>query len=352
MVLISHKGYAKRCSPSLYRAQKRGGKGVQDTKKLADDDDDFVSELFVASTHAYLLVFTTEGKLHWLKVYNLPEAGRTARGRAIINMIQLAEGERVSAIVPVREFVEGKYILMATKFGSIKRTELMEFSNVRKVGIRAVTLDEGDSLIGVKVTEGNADCIISTKEGMAIRFAEEQVRSVGRSAKGVTAVNLSTGDEVVNLVAVPHAEQSEVVVADDVQEAGENGDAAEDATQAAFSGEPALLTVCQNGYGKRTFISKYRIQNRAGKGLIDIKTAERNGPVVGMLQVVDSDQIMIITTSGKVIRTPVGSISLVGRNTMGVRLINLEEGEKVAAVAKIAEGSAEEELPIEGEAIH
>jgi len=349
MVLISHKGYAKRCSPSLYRAQKRGGKGVQATKKLADDDDDFVSELFVASTHAYLLVFTTEGKLHWLKVYNLPEAGRTARGRAIINMIQLAEGEKVSAIVPVREFVEGKSVLMATKFGCIKRTDLMEFSNVRKVGIRAVTLDEGDALIGVKVTDGNSDCIISTKEGMAIRFAEEQVRSVGRSAKGVTAVNLSSGDEVVNLVAVPH---SEMIVADDAQEPVESGDSAEDATQAAFSGEPALLTVCQNGYGKRTFISKYRSQNRAGKGLIDIKTAERNGPVVGMLQVVDTDQIMIITTSGKVIRTPVNSISLVGRNTMGVRLINLEEGEKVAAVAKIAEGIADEELLVEGEAIH
>jgi DNA gyrase subunit A len=355
MVLISQKGYAKRCSPSLYRAQKRGGKGVQGTKKLSGDDDDFISELFVASTHAYLLVFTTEGKLHWLKVYNLPEAGRTARGRAIINMIQLAEGEKVSAIVPVREFVEGKYILMATKQGLIKRTDLMEFSNVRKVGIRAVTLDEGDSLIGVKVTDGKSDCIISTKEGMAIRFAEEQVRSVGRSAKGVTAVNLSAADEVINLVAVPH---SELPTAEEQPEIVENGDSTEDATldagQAAFSGEPALLTVCQNGYGKRTFISRYRIQNRAGKGLIDIKTAERNGPVVGMLEVVDSDQIMIITTSGKVIRTPVGSISLVGRNTMGVRLINLEEGEKVAAVAKIAEGSGEEEMPseVEGEIIH
>jgi len=182
-----------------------------------------------------------------------------------------------------------------------------------------------------------------------IRFAEQQVRSVGRSAKGVTAVNLSGGDEVVNLVAVPH---SELPAAEEAVENGENGESGEDATQAAFSGEPALLTVCQNGYGKRTFISKYRIQNRAGKGLIDIKTADRNGPVVGMLQVVDTDQIMIITTSGKVIRTPVGSISLVGRNTMGVRLINLEEGEKVAAVAKIAEGSGEEELPTEGEAIH
>jgi len=327
MVLISHKGYAKRCSPSLYRAQRRGGKGVQGTKKLADDDGDFISELFIASTHAYLLIFTTAGKLYWLKVYNLPEAGRTARGRAIVNMLQLSEGESVSAIVPVREFTENQSVIMATKRGYIKRTDLMEFSNIRKVGIRALTLDEGDTLIGVKITDGKSDCIISTKEGMAIRFAEDQVRTMGRTARGVTAVNLSDGDDVVNLVAVPHSDLP-------VDESSE-----EDATNAASPDEPSLLTVCENGYGKRTFISKYRTQNRAGKGLIDIKTEERNGPVVGMLQVNENDQIMLITTSGKIIRTPVSTISIVGRNTMGVRLMNLDEGEKVVAVGRIAEGS-------------
>ena len=344
MVLISHKGYAKRTSPSIYRSQRRGGKGVQATKKLADDDDDFISELFIASTHAYLLIFTTEGKLYWLKVYNLPEAGRTARGRAIVNMVQLSEGERVSAIVPVREFVDGKFVLMATKNGFIKRTDLMEFSNIRKAGIRAVSLDEGDTLIGVKITDGSSDCIISTKQGMAIRFAEDQVRSMGRTARGVTAVNLGLDDEVVNLVAVP---PSQLPPTEEVEDNGE-----ESAGEAAFSGEPALLTVCENGFGKRTYISRYRGQNRAGKGLIDIKTTERNGAVVAMLEIGENDQIMVITTSGKVIRTPVSTISLVGRNTMGVKLINLDEGEKVAAVARIAEGTAEEEAPEEGEQIH
>jgi DNA gyrase subunit A len=339
MVLISHKGYAKRCAPSLYRAQKRGGKGVQGTKKLNDDDGDFISDIFIASTHAYLLIFTNFGKLHWLKVYHLPEAGRTARGRAIVNMIQLGEGEKVSAIVPVREFVEGRQVIMATKQGYIKRTDLMEFANVRKVGIRALTVDDGDTLVGVRITDGRSDCIISTKGGMAIRFSEDQVRSMGRTARGVTAINLEEGDEVVNLVTVPHQESAE-------EEGGENGESLTE----AVTGEPALLTVCENGYGKRTYISRYRTQGRAGKGLIDIKTAERNGPVVGMVEVLESDQVMIITTSGKIIRTPVSTISLVGRNTMGVKLINLDEGEKVAAVGRIAEGNESEEES--GETLH
>lgn len=339
MVLISHKGYAKRCAPSLYRAQRRGGKGVQGTKRLTEEEEDFISDIFIASTHAYLLVFTNAGKLYWLKVYNLPEAGRTARGRAIVNMIQLGEGEQVSAIVPVREFAEGRQVIMATKRGYIKRTDLMEFANVRKVGIRAVTVDEGDTLIGVRITDGNTDCIISTKEGMAIRFAEEQVRSMGRTARGVTAVNLEDGDEVVNLVTVPHQEPVE-------EEASENGSGEDNAT-----GEPTLLTVCENGYGKRTYISRYRTQNRGGKGLIDIKTEERNGPVVGMVEVLENDQVMIITTSGKIIRTPVSTISIVGRNTMGVRLINLDEGEKVAAVGRIAE-SPEEDVTSASDSLH
>lgn len=312
MVFISHKGYAKRTAPTLYRSQRRGGKGVQGTKKLAEDDDDFIVDMFVASTHAYLLVFTNHGRLHWLKVYNLPEAGRTARGRAIVNMLSLNEGEVVSAIVPVRKFEEGKYVIMATRNGYIKRVDLMEFSNVRKVGIRAVNIDAEDALIGVAITSGTSDCIISTREGMAIRFAEDDVRAMGRTARGVIAINLDEGDVVVNLTTVHH-----------------EGTAAE-------GDEMALLTACQNGYGKRTVISEYRIQGRAGKGLIDIKTQERNGPVVGMCLVKEGDEVMVITTSGKVIRTPVSSISLIGRNTMGVKLINLDEGEKIAAVGRLA----------------
>ncbi|MCC6952997.1 MAG: DNA gyrase subunit A [Deltaproteobacteria bacterium] len=330
IVTISYRGYAKRCSPSLYRSQKRGGKGVQGTKKLGDDDGDFISDIFVASTHAYLLVFTTEGKVHWLKVYQLPEQGRTSRGRAIVNMLNLGENERVSAILPVRRFEEGKYVIMATKRGFIKRVDLMEFSNVRRGGIRATNLDEADYLIGVRLTEGNSDCIISTRNGMAIRFAEDEVRVMGRTARGVTAVRLDDADEVMNLVIGPRG-----------IEAKGAEDGGEEAVEAGDVMESALLTVCENGYGKRTSLSAYRRQGRAGKGLIDIKTEQRNGPVIGMCEVSETDQIMIITTAGKIIRSPVNTVSRIGRNTMGVRLINLDEGEKVAAVGRIAE-SAEE----------
>jgi DNA gyrase subunit A len=323
MVLISHRGYAKRCQPSLYRAQRRGGKGIQGTKKLTEDDEDFVTDIFIASTHAYLLVFTSEGKLHWLKVYNLPEAGRTARGRAIVNILELGDQEHVSTIVPVREFSENRFVIMATQKGYIKRVDLMEFSNVRRGGIRAVTIDEGDKLIGVHITEGKSDCIISTRSGMAIRFDENDVRVMGRTARGVTAVQLDDDDVVVNLVTVPH----EVV---------ENVEAKQD--------DVALLTVCENGYGKRTSISEYRCQGRAGKGLIDIKTTDRNGPVIGMILSTNTDEVMIITNAGKIIRVPVSSISLIGRNTQGVRLINLDESERVAAIGKIAESKDDDVL--------
>ncbi len=328
VVTISHRGYAKRVSPSSFRAQRRGGKGVQGTKKLAEDDEDFVSELFVASTHAYLLVFTSEGKLHWIKVYNLPEASRTARGRALVNILKLREDEQVSAILPVRHFEEGKFVVMTTRRGYIKRVDLMAFSNVRQGGIRASSLDEGDELIGVRLTDGSRDCIVSSKSGMAIRFDENEVRAMGRTARGVRGMNIEEGDEVVNLVTVPHE--------------GESAD-----TAAAEAEELALLTVSENGYGKRTLAAEYRCQGRGGKGVIDIKTETRNGLVVGMSRVTKKDQVMVITTGGKVIRMPVNTISLIGRNTMGVRLVNLDEGEKVAAVARIAEGDAVSEEPDE-----
>lgn len=322
VVSISHRGYAKRCSPSVYRSQRRGGKGVMGTKKLTEGDDDFVSELFVASTHAYLLVFTSKGKLYWLKVYTLPEAGRTARGRAIVNMLNLSEDEQVSAILPVREFVDGKYVVMATRNGYIKRVDLMAFSNVRRGGIIATTLDETDELIGVRLTEGVSDLIISSKNGMAIRFSEYDVRPMGRTARGVRAISLTGNDDVVNVAAVV-AETTEF----------EEGNGQE---------LPALLTVCQNGFGKRTLINEYRRQGRGGKGVIDIKTTDRNGPVVGSCRVKSQDDAMLITTAGKVIRIEVDGISLIGRNTMGVNLVNLDEGESVGAVARVAEKNQEE----------
>lgn len=339
VVTISHKGYAKRCSPSLYRAQRRGGKGVQGTKKLAEADDDFISEMFIASTHAYLLVFNSLGKLNWLKVYNLPEGGRTARGRAIVNMLNMKESEKVSAIVPVRQFEDGKYVVLVTKRGIIKRVDLMSFSNIRKSGIIATSLDEGDELMAARLTDGKSDFVIATKQGMSIRFNEEEVRSMGRTARGVRAINLDDNDEVVSLsVLAPQIQGSE--------DATNNQEAAGQAPQ-------TVLTICENGYGKRTKVEEYRQQGRGGKGVIDIKTSDRNGTVVGSILVSDADDVMLITTAGKIIRTSAGGISCVGRNTLGVTLVSLDENEKVAAVARVADGGgdqdeAEEEVAPDG----
>ena len=324
VVSISHRGYAKRSSPSLFRAQGRGGKGVMATKKLSEGDEDFVSELFVASTHAYLMVFTTAGKLYWLKVYNLPEAGRTARGRAIVNMLSLKPEEKVSAILPVRNFEEGMFTFLATKRGYVKRVDLMAFSNVRRGGIIATSLDEGDELIGARLTNGKSDLIISSAKGMAIRFSEEDVRPMGRTARGVRGINLAESDEAVNLVVV-------------APEGDDNSDEADKS-----NGVSTLLSVCERGYGKRTVVGEYRRQGRGGKGLIDIKTTERNGSVVGGALVTESDDCMLITTAGKVIRINVGDISCIGRNTMGVSLVRLSEGESVAVVARVAEADQDD----------
>jgi DNA gyrase subunit A len=324
VVTISHRGYAKRCSPSIYRAQRRGGKGVMGTKKLAENDDDFVSDMFVASTHAYLLIFTNKGKLHWLKVYDLPEAGRTARGRAIVNILNLGEDEKVSAVRAVREFAEDRYLTMLTRRGVIKRVDLMAFSNVRKGGIIAANLDEGDSLVGVLLTEGQSDILITTKNGISIRFGEQDVRAMGRTARGVRGINLESGDEVVSLDQVPSEESA--------------------------NSELSLLTVSENGFGKRTAMTEYRCQGRGGKGVIDIKTNDRNGLVIGTSIVKDTDDVMMVTNAGKIIRMKANGISLIGRNTMGVNLVSTENGEKVAAVARVldtgegdgAEGEVEE----------
>lgn len=315
VVTISHRGYVKRCSPSLYKAQNRGGKGVMGSKKLREEDEDFISEIFVASTHSYILILTSKGKLHWLKVYQFPETDRTARGRAIVNMLRIDEDETVSAIVPVMEFEEGKYVVMVTKRGYVKRVDLMAFSNIRAGGIRATVLDENDELINVHQSDGTRDCLVSTKNGLAIRFSEQDVRSMGRVSRGVKAISLSEGDEVVSFSMIPSEPEPDM----------------------------ALLTVCENGYGKRTSVSEYKPQGRGGKGCIDIKTAGRNGPVIVTCRVSDTDEVMLITTSSKVIRIPVNNVSVIGRNTMGVRLINLEEGESVAAMAKIVDAQDNED---------
>jgi DNA gyrase subunit A len=313
VVTISHTGYAKRTSVSSYRSQKRGGKGVSGA---ASKDDDFVEHLYVASTLSYLLCFTTRGRLYWLKVYQIPEAGRTARGRALVNLLELKPDESITAILSVRNFADSHSVFMASKQGVVKRVSLTDLSNPRRGGIIASNLDDGDSLIGVGLTSGKDDIILATKDGMAIRFSEEDARVMGRVARGVRGIELEGSDEVVGMTVV-HAGESD---------------------------GNTLLTVCKNGHGKRSLIADYRQQNRGGKGLIDIKTDERNGPVVGVTAVKDDSGVMLITSAGKVIRINAKDVSVIGRNTKGVRLINLDPSENVSAIAHIVESESAEAL--------
>jgi DNA gyrase subunit A len=302
VVTISHAGYIKRTAVALYRAQRRGGRG-----KIGalTKDEDFSEHLFVASTHAYILFFTTIGKLYWIKVHALPHAGPAARGKAIVNLLQLGADEKVSAFLPVREFVPGRFVLFATKQGVIKKTALDDYANPRPSGIIAIRLNDGDEVIGVRLTDGQQEVILSTRQGQAIRFQEVDVRPMGRVAAGVRGIQLEEGDEVVSVDVVDL--------------------------------EATLLAVAEKGYGKRTTMDEYRIQSRGGKGIITMRVTDRIGQVVGVRMVKDEDDLMLITDIGKVIRTPVRGISVIGRNTQGVRLIDLSEGEKVVGIACVAQ---------------
>lgn len=301
VITISHQGYIKRNPLSAYRSQRRGGKGLigMETK-----EEDFVEQLFIGSTHDYMLFFSNLGRLYWLKTYQLPEAGRAAKGKALINLLQLSEGERIATALPVRDFKAG-FLVMFTKNGTVKKTALEEYSNPRGKGIIAVTIEEGDELIAVKKTDGKSDLIIGTKNGLSIRFNEEDVREMGRTAKGVIGIRLAKGDEVVS---------SEV---------------AEERT--------ALLTVTERGLGKRTKIEEYRVQGRGGKGVISIKVIEKGGKAVGLMQVRDEDEIVMITNSGKLIRTTANNISLLGRNTQGVKLMDVDAEDKIVSISKVVE---------------
>jgi len=324
VVTLSHNGYVKRNPISLYRAQRRGGRGKSGA---GTREEDFIESLFVASTHAYMLVFTTKGKLYWLKVHEIPQAGRTALGRPIVNLVQFQEGETLAKVLPVRHFEEGKFVVLVTRKGIIKKTDLMAYSNVRSNGIIALGIEEGDELVAAMLTDGSAHILVSTANGMAIRFAESDVRPMGRSAYGVKAITLGDDD---------------VVVGADVVEP-----------------DAAILTLTENGYGKRTLEGEYRLQGRGGKGLITIKTTDRNGKVAGVCQAKDDDEVMLITNAGTLIRMAVNEISIIGRNTQGVRLITVgSEQEKVVGVARLAdvdkgesaEGEVEDaELDDEGE---
>jgi len=305
VVTISHNGYIKRNPISLYRAQRRGGKGMTGARP---EGEDFVEDLFVASSHDYFLFFTNKGRVYWKKVHEIPEAGRTSRGKAIVNLLDLKKGERVATVLPVRDFEEGKYVVMATKEGLVKKTELTAYSHPRSVGTIGVKIREGDELIAVRVSSGEQDIFLTTREGKSIRFEESELRSMGRVSTGVIGIRMAPGNGVVGMEAI---------------------------------GEGAtILTVTENGYGKRTRTDEYPRQGKGGMGVLTIKTSERNGPVVYSYQVNDQDQLMIITGQGKIIRLRAGDISVIGRNTQGVKLIDLGEGEKVVAVAKVMEDEA------------
>jgi len=307
-VTISHDGYIKRNPVTLYRAQRRGGKGKIGT---TTKEEDFVEYLFIASTHSYILFFTTIGKVYWIKVHELPQATRAARGRPIVNLLNLEPGEKVSAFLSVREFQEGRFVVFATKKGLIKKTELMSYANPRANGIRAIALEDRDEVIGVRLTDGQQEIILSTADGQSIRFKEEQVRPTGRGTYGVVGMRLDEGDALVSME--------------------------------ILSLGAAILTVSENGFGKRTEMDEYRLQSRGGKGIITMKTTDKTGRVVGVQQVTEEDQLMLVTNKGKIIRLRIKDIRVIGRNTQGVHLIDLEEGERVVSLARVAEKEEEEE---------
>jgi DNA gyrase subunit A len=309
VVTISHTGYIKRNAISLYRSQRRGGRGKMG---MTTKEEDFVEHLFIASTLSYILFFTDAGKVYWLKVHEVPQAGRMTRGKAIVNLLNLSGDEKITAILPVRSFEEGKYVLLATKQGVIKKTDLMSYSHPRVGGIIALSLDEKDQLISACLTDGTKEILLSSRGGKAIRFAEEDVRDMGRTARGVRGITLGKNDSVVSM---------------DILSPGALGS--------------SILSVTENGFGKRSPVEDYRLQSRGGKGIITVKTTARNGKLVGTQQITDQDEVMLITDRGKIIRLRCGEIRLSSRNTQGVKLIELESGERVMAVARLAEREEE-----------
>jgi len=315
VVTLSHEGYVKAQPVADYRAQRRGGRG---RAAASVKEEDFIDKLFVANTHDTILCFSSRGRVYWKKVYELPQAGHGARGKPIVNLLPLEENERINAILPIRAFEEGQYIFMATAGGTVKKTPLTDYANIRSNGIIAVDLVEDDQLVGVDLTDGTRDILLFTDAGKVIRFNESDVRSMGRVARGVRGIRLQDGQKVVSLI---------------------------------VAAEGDVLTATENGYGKRTPIGEYPVHGRGGQGVISIQTTERNGAVVGAVLVIDSDEIMLVTDGGTLVRTRVAEVSVLGRNTQGVTLIRLGEGEKLVALERIAEsgedGSDSEEAAAE-----
>jgi DNA gyrase subunit A len=307
VVTLSHGGYVKAQSLGDYQAQRRGGKGKAATKMK---DEDFVDQLFIANSHDTVLCFTSRGRVHWLKVYELPMASRTARGKPIINLLPLEKDESVNAILPVRVFTNDQFIFMVTSSGTVKKMALSNCSRPRKGGIIAIELRDGDKLVGVEITSGEDDIMLFSANGKSIRFKEADVRAVGRTAIGVRGIRLADKDEVVSLIVAEP--------------------------------ENPILTATEKGYGKRTALDEYRSQARGGAGVISIKTSVRNGKVVGAIQVTDEDEMMLISNKGTLVRARASDVSIIGRNTQGVTLINIAKAEKLVSVAKIAETDEEE----------
>jgi DNA gyrase subunit A len=308
VVTISHGGYAKTQPLSDYQAQRRGGMGKSAT---AVKDEDFVEHLLVASTHATILCFTNMGKVYWLKVYQIPIAGRNSRGRPVVNLLPLNEGERISSILQVDEYSEDKFVLMATANGTVKKTSLQQYSRPRSVGLRAVDLVEGDHLVGTAIIDDNSDVMLFSSQGKAVRFSSTDARAMGRVSKGVRGMRLTEAHKVISMV-IP-------------EEGG------------------FLLTVCENGFGKRTVVTEFPTKGRGGKGMIAIQASDRNGPLVGATQLFSGDEIMLISDQGTMVRTRGDEVSVVGRNTQGVRIIRLKENENLVSLARIAEPQENED---------
>ena len=313
VLTLSHEGYVKYQPLTEYEAQRRGGKGKAATKMK---DEDFIERLWVANTHDTILCFSTYGRIYWMKVYQLPLASRASRGKPIVNLLPLESDERITAILPTRDYPEDKFVIMATKNGTVKKTPLPEYSRPRNGGIIALNLNEGDELIGVDITDGEQEIMLFSDAGKVVRFREDQVRSMGRTATGVRGIRLEEGQRVVSLI-VPRSYEDQ---------------------------EAAILTVTENGYGKRTPVGDYPTKSRATKGVVSIKVSERNGSVVGAMEVIDGNEIMLISNKGTLVRTRVNEVSVVGRNTQGVRLIRTGDDEQVVGLQRIDEMDVDDEL--------
>ena len=354
VITVSRGGYIKRSPLSLYRAQRRGGKG---RIGMQTKEEDIVEHLFVASAHSYVLVFTDKGRLYWIKVHQIPEVASNARGRAIVNLLQVEQGENVRALLTVKDFTEAKYVVMATRAGKIKKTELDAFSNVRTTGIIAIDINEGDDLYAVRLSDGNSEIFVGTHGGRAIRFHESDVRPMGRGAAGVKAISLRAGDHVVEMDVLPASNEvpapEEAVAAEEgaaVEEIVEETESESDEEVIATDTRGQMLTVTEKGFGKRTPVSMYRLQSRGGMGVTNIKMTEKNGKVAGIAHVVGDEQILLITEQGMIIRTNVADLRPMGRSTQGVRVINLDENDRVVAAVKVvSESDAPESDVSEGE---